>query len=106
MWHDLKVRDIKHDWECLCMLLPILLPRLPKPQDEDKEDELDIAGAVKLESFRAKIRETTKIEVNDRDAILEPVKAKGMASRSGDADDLAKVLLSEILESLDADLNG
>ena len=59
------------EWEKLSILLNLLTPKLPAPQDEDLAK--DILDAIDMESYRVEKKAVRKIALADEDAEIEPV---------------------------------
>ena len=59
------------EWEKLSILLNLLTPKLPAPQDEDLAK--DILDAIDMESYRVEKKAVLKIALADEDAEIEPV---------------------------------
>ena len=57
-------------WEKLSILLNLLVPKLPAPQEEDLGGILD---AIDMDSYRAEKKATQQIVLADKDAEIEPV---------------------------------
>ena len=59
------------EWEKLSILLNLLLPKLPAPQDEDLAK--GILEAIDMDSYRVEKKAVLKIALEDADAEIEPV---------------------------------
>ena len=69
------------EWERLSIMLNLLTPKLPAPDEDDLAK--GILEAVDMDSYRAEKKATMKIELVDVDAAIEPTPTDGMA-RKGD----------------------
>ena len=58
-------------WEKLSILLNLLLPKLPAPQEEDLAK--GILEAIDMDSYRVEKKAAQKIALEDKDAEIEPV---------------------------------
>ena len=58
-------------WEKLSILLNLLLPKLPAPQEEDLSK--GILEAIDMDSYRVEKKAAQKIALEDKDAEIEPV---------------------------------
>ena len=58
-------------WEKLSILLNLLLPKLPAPQEEDLSK--GILEAIDMDSYRVEKKAAQKIALEDNDAVIEPV---------------------------------
>ena len=58
-------------WEKLSILLNLLLPKLPAPQEEDLAK--GILEAIDMDSYRVEKKAAQKIALGDKDAEIEPV---------------------------------
>jgi type I restriction enzyme R subunit len=58
-------------WEKLSILLNLLLPKLPAPQDEDLSQ--GILEAIDMDSYRVEKKAAQKIALEDEDAEIKPV---------------------------------
>jgi type I restriction enzyme R subunit len=58
-------------WEKLSILLNLLLPKLPAPQEEDLSK--GILEAIDMDSYRVEKKAAQKIALADKDAEIEPV---------------------------------
>jgi type I restriction enzyme R subunit len=59
------------EWEKLSILLNLLVPKLPAPQEEDLSK--GILEAIDMDSYRVEKKATMKIALADKDAAIEPV---------------------------------
>jgi type I restriction enzyme R subunit len=59
------------EWEKLSILLNMLLPKLPAPQEEDLAK--GILDAIDMDSYRVEKKAAMKIALEDKDAEIEPV---------------------------------
>ena len=59
------------EWEKLSILLNLLVPKLPAPQEEDLAK--GILDAIDMDSYRVEKKATMKIALADSDAEIEPV---------------------------------
>lgn len=59
------------DWEKLSILLNLLIPKLPAPQEEDLAK--GILEAIDMDSYRVEKKAAMKIALADTDAEIEPV---------------------------------
>ena len=59
------------EWEKLSILLNLLVPKLPAPQEEDLAK--GILDAIDMDSYRVEKKATMKIALADNDAEIEPV---------------------------------
>ena len=59
------------EWEKLSILLNLLLPKLPAPQDEDLAK--GILDAIDMDSYRVEKKAVLKIALADEDAEIEPL---------------------------------
>lgn len=59
------------EWEKLSILLNLLVPKLPAPQEEDLAK--GILEAIDMDSYRVEKKATMKIALADKDAEIEPV---------------------------------
>jgi len=59
------------EWERLSILLNLLTPKLPAPQEEDLSK--GILEAIDMDSYRVEKKATLKIALADKDAEIEPV---------------------------------
>jgi type I restriction enzyme, R subunit len=59
------------EWEKLSILLNLLTPKLPAPQEEDLAK--GILEAINMDSYRVEKKATMKIALADKDAEIEPV---------------------------------
>lgn len=59
------------EWEKLSILLNLLVPKLPAPQEEDLSK--GILEAIDMDSYRVEKKEAMKIAIADKDAEIEPV---------------------------------
>lgn len=59
------------EWEKLSILLNLLVPKLPAPQEEDLAK--GILDAIDMDSYRVEKKATMKIALADKDAEIEPV---------------------------------
>ncbi|WP_295881611.1 type I restriction endonuclease [uncultured Thiohalocapsa sp.] len=80
-------------WEKLAIFLPLLLPKLPAPRDEDLSR--GILEAVNMDSYRAEMRSSLEITLQDADGELDPYNESGGGGRT--EPELAP--LSEILRT-------
>jgi type I restriction enzyme R subunit len=69
------------EWEKLSILLDLLTPKLPAPQEEDLSK--GILEAIDMDSYRVEKKVTAKIALADRDAEIEPVPTNA-AGRKGE----------------------
>ncbi|MEP7303194.1 MAG: type I restriction endonuclease subunit R [Caldimonas sp.] len=81
------------EWEKLSILLNLLLPKLPAPQDEDLAK--GILEAIDMDSYRVEKKAVLKIALADADAEIEPVPADA----SGHKPEPELDRLSNILET-------
>jgi len=84
------------EWEKLSILLNLLTPKLPAPQDEDLSK--GILDAIDMDSYRVEKKEAVRIALADADAELDPVPTNASGYRSEPELDR----LSRILESFNA----
>ena len=59
------------EWEKLSILLNLLTPKLPAPQEEDLAK--GILEAIDMDSYRVERKAVLKIALSDKDAEIEPV---------------------------------
>ena len=59
------------EWEKLSILLNMLIPKLPAPQEEDLAK--GILDAIDMDSYRVEKKAAMKIALEDKDAEIEPV---------------------------------
>ena len=59
------------EWERLSILLNMLIPKLPAPQEEDLAK--GILDAIDMDSYRVEKKAAMKIALEDKDAEIEPV---------------------------------
>lgn len=59
------------EWEKLSILLNLLVPKLPAPQEEDLAK--GILDAIDMDSYRVEKKATMKIALTDKDTEIEPV---------------------------------
>lgn len=79
------------EWEKHSIFLNLLLPKLPTPQDEDLTKGL--LSAVDLESYRAEALATSRIQLEDQDAEINPLPTKDPVGRSEpEMDKLSNIL--------------
>jgi len=58
------------DWERLSIFLTYLTPRLPSPKEE--EIDRNILDAIDMDSYRADVKTTMKLALEDEDAEIDP----------------------------------
>jgi type I restriction enzyme R subunit len=63
------------EWEKLSILLDLLIPKLPAPQEEDLSK--GILEAIDMDSYRVEKQAVMKIALADKDAEIEPVPTHG-----------------------------
>ncbi len=63
------------DWERLSILLNLLIPKLPAPDDPDFAK--GILEAIDMDSYRVERKAVMKIALADEDAAIEPIPADG-----------------------------
>jgi type I restriction enzyme, R subunit len=80
-------------WEKLAIFLPLLLPKLPAPREEDLSRGL--LDAVNMDSYRAEMRSSLDITLQDADGELAPYNERGGGARP----EAALAPLSEILRA-------
>lgn len=79
------------EWEKLSILLNLLLPKLPAPQDEDLSK--GILEAIDMDSYRVEKKQVLKIALADQDADIEPVPtAAGGRTPEPELDRLSNIL--------------
>ena len=81
------------EWEKLSILLNLLTPKLPAPQDEDLSK--GILEAIDMDSYRVEKKAALKIALEDEDAEIEPVPTDTSGRKSEPELDL----LSNILKT-------
>ncbi len=81
------------EWEKLSILLNLLLPKLPAPQDENLAK--GIVDAINMDSYRVEKKAVLKIALADEDAEIEPVPTDAAGHKPEPAMDR----LSSILKS-------
>jgi type I restriction enzyme R subunit len=64
-----------HEWEKLSIFLTFLVPKLPAPKEEDLSR--GILETIDMDSYRVEKKETLKIELEDKDAEIEPIPIGG-----------------------------
>lgn len=67
------------EWEKLSILLNLLIPKLPAPQEEDLAK--GILEAIDMDSYRVEKKAQMKIALADQDAEIEPVPTEGGGRR-------------------------
>ncbi|HNW29290.1 MAG TPA: type I restriction endonuclease [Spirochaetota bacterium] len=67
-------------WEKLSIFLNLLIPKLPAP----KEDDLSkgILETIDMDSYRAEVQQTKKIQLPDEDAEIDPFPVEGGGKKS------------------------
>jgi type I restriction enzyme, R subunit len=68
------------EWEKLSILLNLLTPKLPAPQEEDLAK--GILEAIDMDSYRVEKKAVMKIALADKDAEIEPVPTEGGGRRA------------------------
>jgi type I restriction enzyme R subunit len=68
------------EWEKLSILLDLLIPKLPAPQEEDLAK--GILEAIDMDSYRVEKKVAMKIALADEDAEIEPVPTDGGGHKS------------------------
>ena len=68
------------EWEKLSILLNLLTPKLPAPQEEDLAK--GILEAIDMDSYRVEKKAVMKIALADEDAEIEPVPTEGGGRKS------------------------
>jgi type I restriction enzyme, R subunit len=63
------------EWEKLSTFLNFLIPKLPAPKEDDLSQ--GILDAIDMESYRAEVRSTMAITLEDADGSVEPVPTDG-----------------------------
>ena len=84
------------EWEKLSIMLNLLTPKLPAPQEEDLSK--GILDAIDMDSYRVEKKDALKIALADADAKIDPVPTNASGHRSDPELDR----LSRILESYNA----
>ena len=83
-------------WEKLSIFLNLLLPKLPSPQEEDLSK--GILEAIDLDSYRAEARTRISIQLEDSDAIVEPIPVEAGKGKAEPEMDLLTNILSTFNE--------
>ncbi len=63
------------DWEKLSIFLNFLVPKLPAPREEDLSK--GILEAIDMDSYRVEKQAAQRVQLEDRDAEIDPVPADG-----------------------------
>jgi type I restriction enzyme R subunit len=63
------------EWEKLSIFLNLLIPKLPTPKEDDLSQ--GILEAIDLDSYRAEVRSSTTIELEDEEGKVGPVPTSG-----------------------------
>jgi len=79
------------DWECLSIMLNLLIPKLPAPKEEDFAN--GILEAIDMDSYRVEKKAVMKIALADADAEITPVPPDtGSYKPTPDLDNLSNIL--------------
>jgi len=81
------------DWERLSIFLELLLPKLPKPREEDLS--AGIVDAINMDSYRVEKRAAMKIALSDEEVELAPVPVEAAGKKfQPELDRLSNILRS------------
>ncbi|MGE3171798.1 MAG: type I restriction endonuclease subunit R [Planctomycetota bacterium] len=79
------------DWECLSILLSLLVPKLPAPKEEDLSK--GILETIDMDSYRVEKRAAQAIALDDKDAEIGPIPVEGGGGkREAELDRLSNIL--------------
>lgn len=79
------------DWEKLSIFMNFLINKLPAPQEDDLSQ--GILDAIDLDSYRAEVKATVAITLEDADAVVDPVPAgAGVGHTEPEMDLLSNIL--------------
>jgi type I restriction enzyme R subunit len=79
------------DWEKLSILLNLLIPKLPSPEEPDLAKGL--IEAIDMENYRVEKKTMMAISLADQDAMIDPIPSGGGGGKTGpDLDQLSHIL--------------
>lgn len=80
-------------WEKLSIFLNFLIPKLPAPTEEDLSK--GILETIDLESYRATVKATMSIALEDSDAVIDPLKTQAGGKKQEPEMATLEVIVSE-----------
>lgn len=80
-------------WEKLSIFLNFLIPKLPAPAEEDLSK--GILEAVDLDSYRAVVKATMSIALEDNDSVVEPLKTQAGGKKQEPKMETGEVIINE-----------
>lgn len=80
-------------WEKLSIFLNFLIPKLPAPTEEDLSK--GILETIDLESYRATVKSTMRIALDDNDAVIDPLKTQAGGKKQEPEMATLEVIVSE-----------